>query len=92
MHLSNHSITQTPHSTTTSQAVISHPETEAPQPESIEQILKYELPPGAENERKIKHYTDMLNMTGQYETWWAEREEFCNEAEREDDVETHNII
>ena len=54
--------------------------------------MKYELPPGAENERKIKHYTDMLNMTCQYETWWAEREEFCNEAERKDDVETHNIL
>ena len=31
-------------------------------------------------------------MTCQYETWWAEREEFFNEAEREDDVETHNIL
>ena len=63
-----------------------------PHPESIEPILKYELPPGAENERKINHYTDMLNMTCQYETWWAEREEFCNEAERKDDVEMHNIL
>ena len=31
-------------------------------------------------------------MTCQYETWWAEREEFCNLAERVGDVETHNIL
>ena len=34
----------------------------------------------------------MLSMTCQYETWWAERKEYCDEVERENDVETHTIL